>query len=160
MQRFAFPSAALPGPPSFEIEAPSDWTSEAVPGTLALLSEPPAAGAFRANVTISADRLPSGSDLAAAASRTLASARATFEDLELLQEKVVTIDGRPASLRFVTFSVEDLGHRVLQMEALVTVAGSPLHLLHLNATCLADDAEHYAEPFVKIVDSLRVLDHA
>jgi hypothetical protein len=155
-QRFAFPSPSLPAVPGFEIACPPDWTSSDVPGAIAVLGEPPEPGTFRASMTITADRLPPAADLAAAADRTLTSARETFPDLELVQEKIVTVAGRPASLRFVTFSAEGLEHLVLQMEALLVVDGPHPHLFQLHATCLAADAGRYALAFVEMLESFRI----
>jgi hypothetical protein len=159
-ERHVFPSPSSPAVPGFELESPSGWISVDVPGAIAMLAEPPNGDRFfRASITVSADRVASPVDLAAVAERTLTSSRETFPGLELVQEKIVTVDGRSASLRFVTFAAEGLEHRVLQMEALFAVGGDHPHLFQMHATCLADDAARYALAFVRMLESFRVTPH-
>jgi len=156
-QQFRFPSASLPAVPSFAISCPPGWTAQDVPGVIAFMMEPLEAGAFRASVAISADRVPPPGDLPGAAERTLASARASFAELALVQEKVVTVDDRPAALRFVTFGVDGLEHRVLQLQVLFLVEGPHPHLFEVNATCLAAEAGRFALPFVRMVESMAIV---
>jgi hypothetical protein len=147
--------ATRPAPP-LTISYPDTWTAETAQDAIVVLAEPPEEGFFRANVLVASDRLDAGVELEDAVVANLANARAQYPDLRIVQEKVVRIDDGPANLRLQRFQPAELAHPVFQMQVLTLApdaADQPV-LVHLVATCLAADADRYADVFAEIAASL------
>jgi hypothetical protein len=111
------------------------------------------------NLLVSADRVTAEMDLEDAAAATLAHAEEAFSDYRLEQEKVDTIAGRPAALRFQSFAIEGLEDRIMQLQVLLFAPPDGREktrdLFHIDGSCLAGDAATYAPAFVAAAQSLR-----
>ena len=112
----------------------------------------PAATGFRVNLLVSADRVAAEVELEDAAATTLEQATEAFDDYRVEQEKVVQISGRPAAMRFQSFTIEGVEDRLLQLQALLFAPADGREkthdLFHIDGTCLQRDAATYAPAFV------------
>ena len=112
------------------------------------------------NLLVGADRVGAGFDLEDAAEATLEHCRANFAEFRVEQEKVTEISGRPAALRFQTFTVEGLEDRLLQFQVLLIAPpdgrrGQTHDLFHIDGTCRDADKEQYAPLFLAAAESFR-----
>lgn len=156
---FTYPSAELPPVPSFELACPEGWEPGEAPDCLAVVRGAPGAR-FTVNLTVGYDRVAASVDLETAARITLAQAEADFADYQVEEERVVEVDGRPASLRFQSFASPDGQGRLVQLQLLVfgpRASRQTADLFHLNGTWPAEEAEH-GEVIVAIAQSFRFLD--
>jgi hypothetical protein len=156
---YRYPSEEFRPLPAWRIEAPASWRPTDAPDCLAVLYDPEASEPFRVNVTVTVDRVGAAVELDAVATATLEQAKAEYPDYEIDSEKVVEVDGQPASLRFGTFGEPRLdGGQLLQMQVVFFAPGdgaATRDLVQISAACLAEDAERYAPVFVEIAKSFR-----
>jgi len=152
LRQFAFPRDYQPVPP-FTFDVPSDWATCDAPGCLIALREPDKPGTFRANITVSVDRVERTLELSDVAAEVLNELEREQPDgeLRLEAEKVVVVAGSPASLRVQSFKSPELAYRVLQLQVLFFAPDSGCEarqLFTLIGTCLEDDGDHYIDCFV------------
>jgi len=151
MPTYTFPSTELPPPPSFVIEVPEGWRHDEAPETVAVFFDPASPPHFTVNLVVSVDRVAAAVTLEGAAAETLDQSEETLPAFQLEQERVVDVDGAPASLRFQSFESGAAAGRLLQMQLLFfgpRNGGSTKDLVQINATCRFEDDERYAQLFV------------
>jgi hypothetical protein len=148
----------LPPFAAFEIELPDGWEADEAPDCLGIFVAPDVAG-FRVNLLVGADRVGATFELEDAAAATLEHCQANFGEFRVEQEKVSVIGGRPAALRFQSFTVEGVEDRLLQLQVLLFAP--PGHrtrtkdLFHIDGTCLVGDQATYAPQFAAAAESFR-----
>ena len=132
---------AVPGLPRMAVTSPAGWSVLPLDGVLVALAEPPRAGIFRANLTVSWQRLAAGPSLDGIADQLLAQHRDAYPGLELISDAAGTLAGRQARAQEYAFDVPDVGS-LFQVQAVLLTA--PLcgvqDLLQLHATCGGDRA--------------------
>jgi hypothetical protein len=158
MPTYTFPSTELPSPPSFEIDVPDGWRTDQAPETIAVFFDPASPPGFKVNLVVSVDRVEEQVTLEDAARETLRQSEEGMPAYQLEQERVVDVDGMPASLRFQSFEPAAAPGRLMQMQVLFFGPrddGVTKDLVQLNATCRYEDDERYAQTFVDMAKSFR-----
>lgn len=156
------PTAMHPGPssplmPSFRIELLEDWRVVPAAGVLLAAADASSAGGFRPNVTVTAERVLAGVDLAEVAAAFLDDLRA-YKDFTLAGDWQGRVAGQDARWQEYAFTDPEAG-TLYQIQVLLF---APIHakaavkdLVQLHATCSGTDAPALYEGLRACAQSLR-----
>jgi len=157
MTTLSYPSDLAPPLPSISIDVPDGWSPMAAPDVLLAAGAPSDGGSFRSNITISAQRLLEGVDLAALEARLLDQLHATYPDLEEADRFAGELDGHDARVAEYAFTDPSAG-TLFQVQAVVlTKPRAGLQdLVQVHATCAAARAVDEVSQLRTIFRSLRL----
>jgi hypothetical protein len=158
-----FPSAEIPGLPSFSVAVPEGWTAAAGADVLLVLLSAELStaegGTFRANITVDATRARSTATIDEIAASSLAHLEADYGTVAVIEVGRTDVDGRPAYAREVEFTVPG-GPTVRQIQVIadlgLTSAPHLRALLSLAATCAASEAGPFRTIAHSVVESARI----
>lgn len=132
----------------FIAEMPDSWEDR----TMTTLVGPADGSGFAANTVIVRERVTPRTSIEDYAGRQRQLMAAQIADLQVLDERPATLNGRPAYRRLQRFSAQ--GRRVQQMQTFV-LADTVIYTI--TCTAAADTFNQHTSAFERIRDSFRVI---
>lgn len=156
-RRVCFPGPTSPPIPSLQIDVPEGWTTVPASDVLLAVAAPRRPDLFRANLTITAQRLAVGPSLDSLADRLLVQLRQSYPDLELAGDVVGALAGHPARAQEYAFTEPQVG-TLFQIQALLlTPPTVGVHdLIQIHATCSSVDAADLVVPLREMILTLQI----
>jgi hypothetical protein len=154
-----YPSAAVPGVPSFVFSAPEGWVLDEAPDAICVVRSPEQVEDFWLNAVISHDRVARTVDLPQAAKATWARIVADAPDATVNMERIARFGDNVVYLRGVQLAAPRSGRPLAQLHALLF---APLadnratsDLFQIIATSPADVMGRIGAGLVEMIASFR-----
>jgi hypothetical protein len=154
-----YPSAAVPGVPSFVFSAPEGWVLDEAPDAVCVVRSPEQVDDFWLNAVISHDRVARTVDLEQAAKATWARILADSPGATVNMERVARFGDNIVYLRGIQLDAPRSGRQLAQLHALffapLVEQRATSDLFQIIATSPADTMGRIGAGLVEMISSFR-----